>query len=168
MLGDTDIGLTLVSFEPSEKHRENKVADSLYNTGEYVYRDLDSNNIVSIYDYRLTWVGWIPFHCGYMLDIQDVEYSFERAMVQDRRGGPTWMFYEPLLNTWGAEGLGDLTNPSNVIKIGKMIDHAVESNSTHVWFNLAFPGAYAPFLQILSQSWSSILSKQWINDLITA
>ncbi|MEM3566336.1 MAG: ABC transporter substrate-binding protein [Candidatus Bathyarchaeia archaeon] len=104
---------------------------------------------------------------------EDVEYSFERALVQDRASGPTWMFYEPLLNTWGAFGL----NTSNIvpgepgfdetelIRVGKMIDHAVESNNTHVWFNLAFPGAYTPFMQILSQSWSSILSKEWINSL---
>ncbi len=49
--------------------------------------------------------------------------------------------------------------------IGWAIDEAVESNSTHVWFNLAFPGAYAPFLQILSQQWSSIISKAWANGL---
>ncbi len=114
----------------------------------------------------------LTFHNGYALTPADVEYSFERAMVQDRIGGPTWMFYEPLLNTWGAEGLGDIGNATNpgpdVALVGNMIDHAVESDATHVWFNLAFPGAYAPFLQILSQSWSSILSKQWVNDLITA
>jgi peptide/nickel transport system substrate-binding protein len=46
-----------------------------------------------------------------------------------------------------------------------MIDHAVESNSTHVWFNLAFPGAYAPFIQILTQTWSSILCKNWCLSL---
>jgi peptide/nickel transport system substrate-binding protein len=47
-----------------------------------------------------------------------------------------------------------------------MIDHAVESNSTHVWFNLAFPGTYAPFPKILCQTWSSIMSKQWINNIV--
>jgi len=102
----------------------------------------------------------------YTLTPQDVEYSFERGLVQDGRGSPQWMFYEPLLNRWGAEYLGNLSKTEDVIKIGKMIDHTVESNSTHVWFNLAFPGAHAPFMQILSQAWSSILSKQWINDYV--
>jgi peptide/nickel transport system substrate-binding protein len=111
------------------------------------------------------------FHSiGYTLTPADVEYTFERAMVQDRIGGPTWMFYEPLLNTWGAEGLGDIGNCTHpgpdVALVGNMIDHAVESNATHVMFNIGFPGIYAPFLQILTQSWSGILSKAWVNDYV--
>jgi peptide/nickel transport system substrate-binding protein len=103
---------------------------------------------------------------GYSVTAADVEYSFERAMVQDRAGGPAWMFYEPLFNSWGAAGLGtgDLEDEANVHNVGLMIDHAVEENGTHVWFNIGFPGAYAPFMQILCQSWSSIMSKQWINN----
>ena len=121
----------------------------------------------------------ILFHGGdwgpagtYELTPADVEYSIERGMVQDRDGGPQWMLYEPLLNTWGAWGVVDLdpkfnlSTPEGVINVGKAIDHAVESNDTHVWFNLAFPGAYTPFLQILSQSWASILSKGWVNDYV--
>ena len=112
----------------------------------------------------------VYFHDGSLLTPEDVEYSFERWMVQDRDGGPQWMAYEPLLDTWGADGLGDIGNATDpgpdVALVGMMIDHAVESNDTHVWFNLAFPGAYAPFLQILSQSWSSILSKTWVNDYV--
>jgi peptide/nickel transport system substrate-binding protein len=112
----------------------------------------------------------IKFHDGGTLTPEDVEYSIERAMVQDRDGGPTWMFYEPLLDTWGAYGLlsedygGE--GEYDAVTVGKMIDHAVESNATHVWFNLAFPGAYAPFLQILSQSWSSIMSKNWVKNYV--
>jgi peptide/nickel transport system substrate-binding protein len=100
----------------------------------------------------------------------DVEYSFERGMVQDRDGGPQWMIYEPLLNTWGAKGLGDIGNATNpgpdVALVGKMIDHAVASNDTHVWFNLAFPNVYPPFMQILAKTCSSILCKAWINNYV--
>jgi peptide/nickel transport system substrate-binding protein len=109
---------------------------------------------------------------GHVYDLtpQDVEYSFEREMVQDRASGPQWMLYEPLLNGAEADYIDgveyNLTNTADIIKVGKMIDHAVESNTTHVWFNLAFPGAYAPFMQILCQTWSSILSKQWINNYV--
>ncbi|RLE08178.1 ABC transporter substrate-binding protein, partial [Candidatus Aerophobetes bacterium] len=39
----------------------------------------------------------VKFHNGEPLTPEDVEYSFERAMVQDRDGGPVWMLYEPLL-----------------------------------------------------------------------
>jgi len=37
------------------------------------------------------------------------------------------------------------------------INTAVESNSTHVWFNLVQP--YTPFLSILAQSWGSVVNK---------
>jgi len=111
----------------------------------------------------------VPFHdsaFGFLIPA-DVEYCFERAMVLDMDGGPQWMFYEPLLNSWGALGLNSsaLPNDADTVMIGKMIDHAIESNSTHVWFNLAFPGAYPPFMQILSEPWSSIYSKAWTNSL---
>ncbi|RLE12907.1 ABC transporter substrate-binding protein, partial [Candidatus Aerophobetes bacterium] len=33
----------------------------------------------------------VKFHNGEPLTPEDVEYSFERAMVQDRDGGPVWM-----------------------------------------------------------------------------
>lgn len=109
----------------------------------------------------------VHFHnTSYVLTPEDVEYSFERAMVQDWVGGPQWMFYEPLLNAWSAWDLGNLSDPLDVVKIGKMIDHAVESNGTCVWFNLAFQGAYAQFMQILTQTWSSISSKGWIKDYV--
>ncbi|MEM3828144.1 MAG: ABC transporter substrate-binding protein, partial [Conexivisphaerales archaeon] len=123
------------------------------------------------YTYKFKIRTGVTFSDGTPLTPEDVEYSFERAMVQDRDSGPTWMFYEPLLNTWGAYGLEEppynlnLSTTEGVILAGKIIDAAVEVDGQYVLFNLAFPGAYAPFMQILCQSWSSILSKTWINSL---
>lgn len=93
----------------------------------------------------------VRFHDGSLLTTEDVEYSFERWMVQDRLGGPAWLTYEPLLDVYAA----DLADPA----WGQKIDSAVQRNATHVWLNLVTP--YAPFLQILSQSWSSILNKEF-------
>jgi peptide/nickel transport system substrate-binding protein len=39
----------------------------------------------------------VKFHNGNSLTPEDVEYSFERAMVMDRAGGPTWLLQLPLL-----------------------------------------------------------------------
>jgi peptide/nickel transport system substrate-binding protein len=100
----------------------------------------------------------------------DVEFCFERGMVLDMDFGPQWNFYEPLLNGANAEYVNqEHVDPENNLAervlVGKMIDHAIQSNSTHVWFNLAYPGAYAPFIQILCQQWSSIYSKAWAQSL---
>jgi len=101
------------------------------------------------------------------LTTTDVEFCFERGMVSDRS---KWMFYEPLLNGENAEYVNQKNvDPENNLAerviVGKMIDHAIQSNSTHVWFNLAYPGVYAPFLQILAQQWSSIYSEAWALSL---
>jgi len=88
----------------------------------------------------------------------DVEYSFERWMVQCRSGGPTWMILEPTMGLYSTRG----KTGAEAIKFGKMIDYAVESDGTTVWFNLVMP--YAPLLAILAQGWASILSQQWCAD----
>lgn len=109
----------------------------------------------------------MTFSNGDPVTPETIAYSFEREMIYDTPGGPQWMLYEPLLdNGGGAAALGDIGNSTNpgpdVALVGQMIDHSVEYNSTHVWFNLMFPGTYAPFMQILCQTWSSIMDKAYI------
>jgi peptide/nickel transport system substrate-binding protein len=108
---------------------------------------------------------------NYSLTPEDVAYSFQRTMLQDRSAGPQWMIQEPLLdfNYDSFWYLGDLTDPAIVARIGALVRDSVGYNATHVWLNLMFPGAYAPLMQILCQTCSSITSKQWINNqVITA
>jgi len=99
----------------------------------------------------------------------DVEYSFERGMLFDHTNGPMWMLYEPLLggassydyditNATGGDPDGDI-QPSEFVTLYAAVTGAIGSNSTHAWFNLV--ASYAPFQQILSQTWSVIMSKQW-------
>ncbi len=101
--------------------------------------------------YIFTIRNGVKFHNNETLSTEDVEYSFERLMVQDYIGGPAWMIYEVLLDVLHAN-LSD----SN---FGNKIDNAVQSNITHVWFNLAKP--FTPFTSILSQPWSSIVNKKF-------
>lgn len=93
----------------------------------------------------------VKFHNGETLTTEDVEYSFERAMVHDASGSPVWMFYEALLGCWHAN-LSDLNWHLK-------IENTVQHNDTHVWFNLIEP--YTPFPQILCQYWSSIVNKKF-------
>jgi peptide/nickel transport system substrate-binding protein len=97
---------------------------------------------------------------------EDVEYSFERGMLFDHTAGPMWMLYEPLLYAessydWDVDGDGTLSK-AEYDELAVAIDNAIESNSTHVWFNLA--QSYAPFQQILSQTWSVVMCRQWCID----
>ncbi len=103
-------------------------------------------------EYRFTIREGVQFHNGNNLTPEDVEYTFERAMCQDRPAGPVWMFYQPLLgpDVWAYE---DTTFAD--------IDAAVEVDGNDVVFTLA--GAYweLPFLQVMSGQWASIVDKEW-------
>jgi peptide/nickel transport system substrate-binding protein len=93
----------------------------------------------------------------------DVEYTFERGMLMDHTGGPQWMLYGPLLGKYGSSDY-DLNkngkiDESEYLALENDVKRAIESNSTHVWFNL--PAPFAPFQQILVMSWGMIMCKQW-------
>ncbi|MCJ7669245.1 MAG: ABC transporter substrate-binding protein [Dehalococcoidia bacterium] len=102
----------------------------------------------------------VTFHEGGTLTPEDVEYSIERAMVQDRRGGPVWMFYYPLLGLMSSSSLVAL----NVTGFTDYIDPSVEVNGDWVVFNLTGPEWELAFLQILCGPWAAIVDKEWCID----
>jgi peptide/nickel transport system substrate-binding protein len=115
----------------------------------------------------------VKFHEGGTLTAEDVEYSFERGMLQDRDGGPVWMLLEPLtgystLRDVVAAALGRevadlhaLTPEEQALIYRMFIDPAVEAFGNTVIFHL--PKPYPPFLTILAHgaSWCAILDKEW-------
>jgi peptide/nickel transport system substrate-binding protein len=124
------------------------------------------------YDFKIRQGIFFQPPWNYSLTGDDMVFSFQRTMIMDTASGPQWMIQEPLLDVGGdtldvsGGGCADLTNMTQVAEVGALIQNAVQSNGTDVWFNLMFPGAYAPFMQILTQTWSSIESKQWINSQV--
>jgi peptide/nickel transport system substrate-binding protein len=96
----------------------------------------------------------VYFANGDELTPEDVEYSFERVLVHDFYRGPSWILSEPLLDvTWVHE-------PDGTPKVDfQAIDDAIEVDGNDIVFHLARP--FAPFLQILAQPPSSIVSKAW-------
>jgi len=96
----------------------------------------------------------VEFSNGSNLTPEDVEYTFERAMTQDRPGGPIWMFYMPLL---GAGEYEDTTWAD--------IDASVEVNGQDVVFLLDDAAFELPFLQILCGQWAGIVSKEYCTSI---
>jgi len=92
----------------------------------------------------------VKFHEGGNLTAEDVEYTFERAMVQDRPGGPIWMFFQPLLDAYSSD---DVTFAD--------IAGAVEVDGDWVVFNLVGDYWELAFKQILCGGWAAIVDKEW-------
>jgi len=104
----------------------------------------------------------VKFHNGETLTPADVEYTMERILVFDRSGGPSWMFFEPLLDRHGSRH-GDPSVIWDDLLDGTLIDNAITSNATHVVFHLA--RKYPPFLSILAQGCGPyIVNKEFVAD----
>ncbi len=108
------------------------------------------------------------FHTGGTVAPSDVEYSIERNMVQDRSGGPNWMFFLPLLDGWGSRDLdvGNSTHPGPEVDLmGMMIDHAVSSNDGAGTVTIKAANKFDWIWQVLSQAWASVVSKAWATTI---
>ena len=120
--------------------------------------EFDGENLT----YRFKIREGVEFHEGGNLTPSDVEYSFERAMVQDRAGGPSWMLLNPLLGL-GAPCWAGRTRDwdGNIVVTFDQIDNAVEVDGDWVQFNLADPRWGPVFLHTLCLTWASIIDKEW-------
>ncbi len=130
----------------------------------------------------------VYFHNGDVLTPEDVVYSFERSLIFDRSGGPTWMLAEPMLpmingayvdsiEQWavklaGVKSYKDLfvegtRTPKNakykqaLIDTFKLVSKVFEIKGDDVIIHLPHP--YPPILSILAHgaNWSSIIDKKW-------
>jgi len=105
--------------------------------------------------------GIIPVFCdGKPLETYDVQYSIKRHMVRDRSGGPMWMHFEPLLGIWSSRDWPGLPAPAAVAALGHAIDDAITYDAQYVTFHL--PAPYPPYMQILAQTWSSVMNRKWM------
>jgi peptide/nickel transport system substrate-binding protein len=120
---------------------------------------------------------WPPYTYGSTsltpgpLLISDIVYSFQRTVIQDRTTGPQWMLQEPLLDNAGGDtiatyGIADPTNETQISELGQLIGNMMGSNSTDIWFNVMYPGPYGALLEVLTQTWASIIREAWVNTIV--
>jgi len=93
-------------------------------------------------------------------DVYDAEYSFKRGLVQDQIGSPMWMFYKPLFGQMNSDPW-DTGNPMDAVNLAHLIDNAIEVNGSDLIINMGMIFPETAFKQILSQTWASIVSKQF-------
>ncbi|MEM4713063.1 MAG: ABC transporter substrate-binding protein [Candidatus Bathyarchaeia archaeon] len=116
---------------------------------------LRTDPVIKFYDYTGAEVG--------TFGIDDVVYSFKRGLVQDQYGSPMWMFYKPFFDEMNSDAW-DTGDPEDAWELSYLIDKAIEIISTDpptVRFNLAFGFPDDAYKQIMSQTWASILDKDW-------
>ncbi len=92
----------------------------------------------------------ITFTNGSPLTAEDVEYTFERALVINPSGGPIWMLAEVLLPGYTAESFEE-------------IDRAIEVEDNSVIFHLRNPSTF--FLKIIALPFCAIVDKETTVDL---
>jgi peptide/nickel transport system substrate-binding protein len=147
--GQADMNLydTLISFDgPSTENFIPVLAEKVPSEANGLIRDGGRTYVFPLRK-------GVKFHNGAEMTPEDVEYTFERAMVTDQDGGPIWMIYEPLL------GIASSRDEGNIAVKFRDIDNAVETDGWNVIFHLKDP--YPPFLGILAQYWSSIINKDF-------
>lgn len=110
-----------------------------------------------------------------VLSPEDVTYSFHRALLQDRTGGPAQLLLEPLLGvnsvldlaiqmesiggeTRSIQNLEDVS-PETLIELCQRVKGTVTNDGEAVTFHLRTP--FAPFLQIIAGYWASILDREF-------
>lgn len=97
-------------------------------------------------------------------DVYDAEYSFERGLVQDQTSSPMWMFYEMLFDQKmyvNSDPFDSNVTEPTAMSLAHLIDDAVEVSGNDLIINVGSPFPDNAFKQILSQPWSSIVSKQF-------
>jgi len=107
--------------------------------------------------YTFTIRSGVTFHEGGTLEPHDVAYSFWRALIQDRDGGPVWLLLGPLFGVGRVDDLpGDDPAKCQAVKDAVTYDDAGGTVTFHL------SDSYAPFLDILALPLGSILDQEWM------
>jgi peptide/nickel transport system substrate-binding protein len=94
----------------------------------------------------------VKFHDGTTMTPEDVRYSMLRFMLQDRDGGPSWLFLTPLV------GKESTREKDKIVVTYAEAAKTVTVQGDNVVFHLDHP--YGAFLSIVA-AWSFVMPKAW-------
>jgi len=94
---------------------------------------------------------------------QDVEYYFERALVQDMTGW-SWLLYKYILDVLHADDQWNITDTYDLADLARLIDCAIQQNGTHIKINVCIDLPEIAWYQILAQPLGSIVPKAFAID----
>ncbi|MCA9924115.1 MAG: ABC transporter substrate-binding protein [Anaerolineales bacterium] len=118
----------------------------------------------------------VTFHNGNDMTASDAAYTFQRGLLQSDPNGPQWLLLEPILGYTSGDvteeiadgayagdpdGLVANATPEELAAVCEKVQAAVVADDAAgtLTFNLAMP--WGPFLATISQSWGSIMDKEW-------
>lgn len=126
--------------------------------------------------YTFTIRDGVTFHEGQDLTPEDVEYTFERGLLQGGTWSPQWLFTEPFFGT-GVYDVAELVDPEGMLdddpdglkeadpaklmEACEMVTSAIESDPAAGTVTMTLSQSWGPFLATLAQSWGSIIDKDW-------
>jgi peptide/nickel transport system substrate-binding protein len=107
----------------------------------------------------------VKFQDGQDLTPQDVAYSFWRGLIQDRAGGPQWILLQPFFGLSVQSFKDDVVTKQfngDWVKATQAVENAITYDNAAGTVTMHLKQTYGPMLQILSGTWSSIVSMPWV------
>jgi peptide/nickel transport system substrate-binding protein len=123
--------------------------------------DISSDNMT----YTFTIRQGVKFQDGQDLTPEDVAYSFQRGMIQDRAGGPQWILLEPFFGLNVQTFQDDVVTKQfngDFVAACQAVQKAVTFDNTAGTVTMHLKQPFGPMLQILAGTWASIVSKPWV------
>lgn len=103
----------------------------------------------------------VYFHNGNVLDVGDVEYTFERSLVVDPAGGPQWMAYNIFFGL-NFNSLADVVDAFGQDGAKQRIQEAVEVSGNNATFKMYGPfGLFYSSIMNDSTYWGYIVDKAY-------
>jgi peptide/nickel transport system substrate-binding protein len=102
----------------------------------------------------------IKFQEGGDLTPEDVAYTFQRMLLQDRSGGPVWVLLEPIFGVYSIEDV--VAQAGGDVEACEAVKRAVRVSDDGVSVVIRTVMPFLPLMQIMASGWGAVLDKEWV------